>query len=268
MSSDERSDPSIWLAGIDACKRGWMVALVRPDGAEVRLLVCNDFAAVVALPERPALIGIDIPVGLPARGGKGGRDAERLVRPLLGARRASVFSVSSRAAMYAATHPEASAIARATSDPPSGMSIQTFCIGPKVRQVDGILLADASLAERIFEVHPEVAFWRLNGERPLTLAKRVKGRPHPPGLDLRRQLLAAAGLSAAGLVPPKGAQADDLLDALACAAVARRLWRGEGKPFPDPPPRDARGPAHGHLGLTALQNGSSLALRNGNDFPP
>jgi predicted RNase H-like nuclease len=90
-------------------------------------------------------------------------------------------------------------------------------------------------------VHPEVAFWRLNGEQALTLAKRFKKRPHPPGLDLRRQLLVAAGLPAAALVPPKGAGADDLLDALACAAVARRLWRGEAQPFPASPPRDASG---------------------------
>ena len=41
--------------------------------------------------------------------------------------------------------------------------------------------------------------------------------------------------------PPKGAAADDLLDALACAAIARRLHAGLAQPFPDPPPRDAFG---------------------------
>ena len=33
----------------------------------------------------------------------------------------------------------------------------------------------------------------------------------------------------------------DLIDALACAAVARRLHAGTARPFPDPPPRDACG---------------------------
>jgi predicted RNase H-like nuclease len=41
--------------------------------------------------------------------------------------------------------------------------------------------------------------------------------------------------------PPKGAAADDLLDALACAAIARRLHAGVAEPFPNPPPRDALG---------------------------
>jgi predicted RNase H-like nuclease len=41
--------------------------------------------------------------------------------------------------------------------------------------------------------------------------------------------------------PPKGAGPDDLIDALACAAVARRLHAGTARPFPDPPPRDAYG---------------------------
>ena len=41
--------------------------------------------------------------------------------------------------------------------------------------------------------------------------------------------------------PPKGAAADDLIDALACAAIARRLHAGSARPFPDPPPRDAFG---------------------------
>jgi predicted RNase H-like nuclease len=41
--------------------------------------------------------------------------------------------------------------------------------------------------------------------------------------------------------PPSGAGADDLLDALACAAIARRIHAGLARPFPDPPPRDAFG---------------------------
>ena len=98
-------------------------------------------------------------------------------------------------------------------------------------------------AGRVFEVHPELAFWRLNGERALTEPKKVKSRPYEPGLALRRGLLVAAGFpeSAVNEPPPKGAAADDLLDALACAAIARRIHAGLAQPFPNPPPRDAFG---------------------------
>jgi len=41
--------------------------------------------------------------------------------------------------------------------------------------------------------------------------------------------------------PPKGAGRDDLLDALACAAIAARIHRGLARPVPDPPERDACG---------------------------
>jgi predicted RNase H-like nuclease len=55
--------------------------------------------------------------------------------------------------------------------------------------------------------------------------------------------LIAAGLPAEAVnaLPPQGAAADDLLDALACATIARRIHAGTAEPFPNPPPRDAFG---------------------------
>jgi predicted RNase H-like nuclease len=116
-------------------------------------------------------------------------------------------------------------------------------IAPKIREIDACLRGDPAAAARCFEVHPEVAFWRLNGERALTEPKKIKGKPYGPGLDLRRGLLAAAGLPAAltEAAPPKGAAVDDLLDAMACAAIARRIHAGAAKPFPNPPPVDRYG---------------------------
>jgi predicted RNase H-like nuclease len=154
-----------------------------------------------------------------------------------------VFSVPSRGAIYAGDYGEACRIASETSDPPRKVSKQLFNIAPKIREVDGCLRADADAAKRTFEVHPEVAFWRLNGERALTEPKKVKSRCYEPGLQLRRKLLIATGLPAEAVnaTPPKGAGPDDLLDALACGAIARRLHANLARPFPDPPPCDAFG---------------------------
>jgi predicted RNase H-like nuclease len=232
-----------WLAGVDGCPFGWLVAFVRPDGGEVRVQVQPRFAEILAAPEAPAVIAVDIPIGLPARTGYGGRAAENAVRPLLGARQSAVFSVPSRAAIEAADYAEACRIAAATSDPRRKVSKQLFMLAPKIHEVDGCLRADPDLATRVYEVHPEVAFWRLNGERALVEPKKIKGRPYPPGLSLRRRLLVAAGLPAATVDadPPKGAGPDDLLDALACAVIARRIHAGTARPFPDRPERDAFG---------------------------
>lgn len=232
-----------WLAGADGCPTGWLVVFAKPVGNELRVRVVPHFSDVVSAPEFPAIVAIDMPIGLPERVGVGGRAAENAVRPLLGARQSSVFSVPSRSAIYAADYRAACEAALATSDPPRKVSKQLHNIAPKIREVDTVLRATPVVAGRVFEVHPELAFWRLNGERALTEPKKVKSRCHAPGLDLRRRLLIDAGFAADAVnaPPPKGAGDDDLLDALACAAVARRLHAGTARPFPDPPPRDAFG---------------------------
>jgi len=234
---------ALWLAGVDGCRNGWVVALARPDGSDVRVRVVPRFADVLTAAEAPAVIAVDIPIGLPERVGYGGRAAENAVRPLLGARQSSVFSVPSRAALAAQDYREACGIALATSEPPRKVSKQLFMIAPKIREVDVCLRADDSAAARVYEVHPELAFWRLNGERALDEPKKVKSRCYEPGLALRRQLLVGAGFPAdvVDAPPPAGAGPDDLLDALACAAIARRIHEGLARPFPDPPERDALG---------------------------
>ena len=235
-----------WLAGVDGCRAGLIVAFVRPSGEAVPPRVFAQFKDVLAAPETPAVIAVDIPIGLPERARHGGRAAENAVRPLLGARQSSVFSVPSRAAFDAPDYREACRIALATSEPPRMVSKQLFMIAPKIREVDACLREDGedgAPAARVFEVHPEVAFWRLNGGRALAQPKKVKGRCYEPGLALRRRLLMDAGLAAMAVeaAPPKGAGPDDLIDALACAAVARRIHAGLATPFPDPPERDAFG---------------------------
>lgn len=233
----------LWLVGMDGCRTGWVAAFVRPTSDEVRVRLLPRFADIAEAPEKPAIVAVDMPIGLPDRTGLGGRPAENAIRPLLGARQSSVFSVPSRAALAALDYREACNIALATSDPPRKISKQLFMIAPKIREVDQALRENAALAARTYEVHPEAAFWRLNAECALTEPKKIKGKVYEPGLRLRRELLVTAGLPRAHIeaMPPAGAAADDLLDAFACAAIARRIHAGIARPLPDPPPRDVHG---------------------------
>lgn len=232
-----------WLAGLDGCRAGWLIALVRPTGDNFSVRVLSNFSEIADLPEQPAVISVDMPIGLPEQTGYGGRAAENAIRPLLGARQSSVFSVPSRAALQALDYRQACEIALSTSEPPRKISRQLFMITPKIREVDNTLRMNTVLATRVHEVHPELAFWRLNGERALDQPKKVKSRPYEPGLALRRALLIREGLPRAIFEAklPQGAGPDDLLDALACAAIARRIQAGTAKPFPDPAPRDSYG---------------------------
>lgn len=235
--------PVPWVAGVDGCTGGWIAAFLRPSGPEGDIAVFATFSDLLAANRRPAVFAVDIPIGLPLRTGAGGREAENLVRPLLGARQSSVFSVPSRAAIEATTYAAACAAALATSEPARKVSKQLFNITPRIREVDALLRARPDLLAQVHEVHPELAFWRLNGEKPLSEPKKVKSRPYAPGLALRRDLLRAAGVPPAlvDTAPPRGAGPDDVLDALACAVIARRILSGQARPFPDPPPRDSYG---------------------------
>jgi predicted RNase H-like nuclease len=196
-----------------------------------------------------------MPIGLPEFARSGGRGPESLVRPLLGQRQSSVFSIPSRAAVYAETdayttpeawreaHRRASEIARRTSDPPKAISIQAFGIFSKIREIDALIHQQPALRDRVFESHPEVAFTHLNGMQPMSLPKKIRNVVNPSGLEERKALLCRHGYDRAFLDarPPAGARSDDLLDAACMMLVAGRITRGEAVSYPDPPERDELG---------------------------
>ena len=234
----------MWIAGVDGCPAGWVAVFARHDGTEpARVRVIASIVEVLEARESPAVVAVDMPIGLTDRTQGPGRVPEQHVRGILGRRQSSVFSMPSRAAVYAPDFARACALARASSQPAKAVSVQGFNLFPKVRELDLLLRSRPALAARVYEVHPEVAFWSMNGERALGLAKKVRNRPSAPGLALRRELLIKAGLDA-NLVqsaPPGGAAPDDFLDALAALVVARAIAQGRARPFPDPPDRDPHG---------------------------
>lgn len=238
--------------GADGCKGGW-IAVFRHDKATPSVAVYPTFADLVAALPQDTTIAVDMPIGLPERGGHGGRGPEALVRKHLGQRQSSVFSIPSRAAVYAevgpfssveewyAAHRRASAVARETSDPPRGISIQAFGIFSKIREIDALLREEPDLQRRVIESHPEVAFWRLNGEAAMAKPKKIKGVVNPEGMDERKRLLARCGIARdfLDLSAPRGAAADDFLDASAMLLIAERYQDGVAAPFPNPPLQDA-----------------------------
>ncbi|MEH3146371.1 MAG: DUF429 domain-containing protein [Methylobacterium frigidaeris] len=224
------------VAGVDGCPGGWIAALRDGGDGEVKVRVAPDLAAICDAPEAPALVAVDIPIGLPDRVGAGGRVAEQRVRPLLGPRRASVFPTSARAVVYAADYAAAIALSRRPETQPFAPSPPANALFPRIRAVDALLRARPDLVPRVFEVHPELAFAGLAGE-PLAETKRSAA-----GAARRRALLARAGLGrAAEQAPPRGARADDLLDALAALLVAEAIANGRAVSYPDPPERDTHG---------------------------
>lgn len=228
--------------GVDGCRAGW-VAVILDGAAAPRAKVFARFDALVAALPLRAVIAVDMPIGLPARTGSGGRGPEKAVRKLLGARQSSVFAIPPRAAVEAGDYAEACRLALAHSDPPRKVSKQAFHLFAKIREIDALLRTAPGLRPRIIECHPELAFWRLNGGRAMALPKKIKSRVNPAGMDERLGVLVSHGFPRDFLTAarPPGAACDDLLDSAAVALIARRHIDGTTRPFPDPPGRDEHG---------------------------
>ena len=122
-----------WVAGVDGCRAGWVVALVQqqPRGVQKHYIrFCNRFAEVLALAPRPAVIAIDIPIGLLEVQQPGGRECDRQARRLLGRRASSVFTPPTRALLEATRYEQVRS---------HGVSTQAFRILPKIREVDRLM---------------------------------------------------------------------------------------------------------------------------------
>jgi predicted RNase H-like nuclease len=216
--------------GVDGWRGGW-VAVVLEDGRWAATIAAAGLAEITAACPDAAAVGVDMPLGLVARGW---RQADDLAAARLGAQRSRVFRVPPRPAWAAATHREAVAVCRALTDPPAGFSVQAWSLRGKIAQADELR---ARQPGRLYEVHPELSFAGLNGGPVIAASKKSWN-----GQMTRRAVLARAGirlpddLAGAGIVP-----ADDILDAAAVAWTAARIARGQAASFSDPPQPDDAG---------------------------
>jgi predicted RNase H-like nuclease len=224
------------VAGADGCRAGWVVVLA--DGSAAAVAVVPRFADVLAAAAGARVIGVDMPIGLLERAEPGGRECDRLARRLLGRRGCCVFTPPVRAALGATVYARALAANRASSAARLGISIECFALFAKLREVDATLADRPVLARRVREVHPELAFREMAGASAGLPPKRS-----PAGRAQRLALLARrfVGVRAASRRPPRGAAADDVLDAHAVCWSAARIARDRAVRLPARPSRDARG---------------------------
>jgi predicted RNase H-like nuclease len=221
------------LAGVDGCPAGWVVALEDLENGALSVRVAPDFAGVLALEPTPALVAIDIPIGLPERGA---RPSDRAARALLGPGATSrVFPAPPRGVLASRSYDEANRLRRELEG--KGLSRQTYGILAKIREVDDALALHTRA--RVYEVHPELSFRAMAGS-----ARGLAPKKTPEGRDARAELVRRHFPSLDPRVlserPPR-VRADDLLDAFAALWSARRIHAGAETVLPDPPPRDRLG---------------------------
>jgi len=218
--------PSAPVLGVDACIAGWVGVLVSPDGR----LTVHVSAGIDTLVQHvresadPAVVAIDIPIGLPDTGG---RQADVLARKALPGKSSSVFSTLTRSAYQADTYAGGREASLEATDGASSASAQAWALGPKILQVDAWVRSGPGTI--VIEVHPELCFARIVGE-PVLVAKKT-----PEGVALRREALARSGIGAPAWFSGSGFAEDDLLDACAAAWTAARHADGRSEALPDPP---------------------------------
>lgn len=228
----------VWIAGADGARGGWIVALRAVGSETIVLRLARTLSEIPTWPESPAMLGLDIPIGLPEEATPGGRACDRLARRLLGPRGTTIFSAPSRPALEARTFQEALDRNRRSSPHRIGLSRQTFHLLPKIREADAFV--SPARQAHVFEVHPELSFFEMNGGQPvlapkkseagrqarLTLLESVFGRPLGDVVEVSRQREVAR---------------DDVLDALAVLFTAERAHFGRAVRIPAEPATDARG---------------------------
>jgi predicted RNase H-like nuclease len=223
-----------WICGVDGFRSRWCAVLRNLDTHELCVRVVS-FHDLLELPEHPAIVAVDLPIGLPDVTLSGGRACDRLARAMVGGRRAcSIFPAVGRCALTAASRAEADRVNRAGGG--IGIGAQAWGLARKLLEVDAVM---TPARQHVFhEIHPELSFREMAG-RPLAFGKKARG-----GERERMAALVARGFpeSFVTSAPPElRVGRDDFLDACAALWTAGRIYRGAAKRIPTMIERDARG---------------------------
>jgi predicted RNase H-like nuclease len=205
------------VAGIDGTKGGWVAVELedgRFSGAKLLRPIESDFGELGAA----EVLGIDIPIVF------GPRLADAQARAYLKGTASVVFSVPDRSKFGAP-------FSRG-----GGISAQAYALGPRIIHVTKLAVRE----KRLYEVHPEVSFRAMNGQKPLGFRKKSAG-----GVIERTKLLRRHGIKLGRLGDAALAPIDDVLDAAACAWTAHRIATRTVRSLPHPP---------------QLVNGKSIAI--------
>ena len=215
------------VAGVDGCRTGWVVCRRDADGS-LDISVVKTFAEAC---EGLSILAVDMPIGLTDTP-RPGRACEGEARALMPGKASSVFPMPCRPALACTTHAEANAASRKLG---LGLNQQTFHLFPKMREIDALLRSSARLRRIVYEAHPELAFTRMNGGKPVLSKKRK-----PEGFAERHKLLAGHGFKWKP-EPLAGAARDDVLDAMAVCRTAALITEGKAARLGPARKRDRHG---------------------------
>ncbi|MGD8522320.1 MAG: DUF429 domain-containing protein [Desulfobacterales bacterium] len=208
--------------GVDACRKGWFAVCLESD-ERWAIEIFESIENLWNRFQKDSLILIDIPIGLPD---SGKRRCDVNARKILKQRASSVFPVPCRQAVHANTYVNACRLNKKLLD--VKLSIQTWNISGKIREVDNLLLSNTNGRRSVRESHPEICFWALADGRPMRYYKKTAH-----GFSERIKILKQAYPSSPEIVTTaltayrrKDLARDDILDATVLAITARAASEG------------------------------------------
>jgi predicted RNase H-like nuclease len=222
------------LAGIVPFPGGWLAATAKLQGITMSPEDPQTFRSFLeALDYKPAfqVIALFTPIGLLDKPRQGGRSCEQAARRLLGWPRAgAVASAPIRPVLTCTSYDEA-------------LEVNGGSLSPLMwRQRRHIGEVDKDIApywqRTVFEVHPELSFFQVNGDTPMRYSKRSES-----GRDERRRLLITKFPEVDRIVKSRlpGISEARLLDAAACLWTARRIMSRAVERVPADPEWDSEG---------------------------
>ena len=215
------------VAGADGCRTGWVVCRRDTDGTlDIRVV-----KTLVEACEGLSILAVDMPIGF-VDVPRPPRACEVEARRHLPGKASSVFPTPCRPVLACTTHAEANALSKSLG---VGINQQTFHLFPKMREVDALMRTNKKLHSIVHEAHPELAFARMNGGKPVLSKKR-----QPDGYAERRKLLAKHGFKTK-IDRLSGAARDDILDAIAVCRTALLITQDKATRLGPIKARDSRG---------------------------
>lgn len=215
------------VAGVTPCAPGWLVVSAKLNGATFAPeppRVLSSFVEV--LDERPSfsVIALNAPIGYIDDSQAEGRTCDRMARALLGRRGSTIHNAPTRASLRGAA--------------PSGDGLDAVSVAllPRYREVAAEM---APYRQRtVYEVHPELSFFQINGDIPLRWTKKFEA-----GRDERRALLEKRipGIDRVLDTELHDVPLAHLLDAAALVWTARRIFAHAGTRLPSEPEWDEEG---------------------------
>lgn len=221
---------------MDGCRKGWF-AVALSSGSNWSIEVYKTIDELWNAMNSPSVMLIDIPIGLPD---SNRRICDGQARKLLGRRGSSVFAVPCRQALKAKSYRQACRINKRVMG--FKISIQTWNIAAKIKEVDTWLQNTQSAQRRVRESHPELCFWALAGRHVMAHSKKtaqgfaerysILKKIYPQSVSIVKQAL--------NQFRRKDLGRDDILDALVLA-ISARFSAGKPKTVPLKPMVDKKG---------------------------